>query len=64
LKKAADERTRSKVALLLIDVINAFDFEGSEGLVRAATAATPHIRADSGDRISKAHSPAVPALAR
>jgi nicotinamidase-related amidase len=44
-KKKADERARSKLALLLIDVINAFDFEGSEGLVRAATAATPHIRA-------------------
>jgi nicotinamidase-related amidase len=43
-KKAADETAKSKVALLLIDVINAFDFEGSEGLVRAATSATPHIR--------------------
>jgi nicotinamidase-related amidase len=43
-KKTADERAQSKVALLLIDVINAFDFEGAEGLLQAATAATPHIR--------------------
>jgi nicotinamidase-related amidase len=33
---------RGSVALLLIDVINAFDFEGSEGIVAAAeAAATP-----------------------
>jgi len=44
-KKTADEKPKSKVALLLIDVINAFDFEDSEGLARAATAATPQIRA-------------------
>jgi nicotinamidase-related amidase len=58
LKKAADERTQSKVALLLIDVINAFDFEGSEGLVRAATAATPHIRA-LGERARSAGIPVI-----
>lgn len=45
MKKNAEDQGKSKVALLLIDVINAFDFEGSEGLVRAATVATPRIRA-------------------
>jgi len=35
---------KAKSALLLIDVINAFDFPGSEGLVRAAIAAAPRIR--------------------
>lgn len=38
------ERT-SEMALLLIDVINAFDFEGCEGLVEAAEAAAPKIAA-------------------
>jgi nicotinamidase-related amidase len=31
-------------ALLLIDVINGFDFDGSEGIVAAATRAAPNIR--------------------
>lgn len=35
----------SKTALLLIDVINGFDFEGCEGLVRAAEAAAGKIAA-------------------
>lgn len=34
---------RSPIALLLIDVINAFDFEGCEPLVRAAEACTERI---------------------
>jgi len=34
-----------KAALLLIDVINSFDFEGCEGLVRAAEQAAPKITA-------------------
>jgi nicotinamidase-related amidase len=38
-------RARSKMALLLVDVINAFDFEGCEGLVRAAEQAAPRILA-------------------
>ena len=38
-------RDECPVAVLLIDVINAFDFEGSEGLVRAAEQAAPHIDA-------------------
>jgi nicotinamidase-related amidase len=33
------------LALLLIDVINGFDFEGSEGIVAAATLAAPRIQA-------------------
>jgi nicotinamidase-related amidase len=40
-----DTRHSSPVALLLIDVINGFDFEGSEGLVGAATRVAPNIRA-------------------
>lgn len=32
------------VALVLIDVVNALDFEGSEDLVQAATAAVPELR--------------------
>jgi nicotinamidase-related amidase len=38
----SDERARS-TALLLIDVINGFDFPGCEGLVRAAESAAPRI---------------------
>jgi len=33
------------IALLLIDVINGFNFEGSEALVRSATEAAPKIKA-------------------
>jgi nicotinamidase-related amidase len=33
-----------KVAVLLIDVINAFDFEGSEGLTKAAERVVPNIQ--------------------
>lgn len=40
-----DDDARSPVVLLLIDVINAFDFEGCEGLVKAASAAAPRILA-------------------
>jgi nicotinamidase-related amidase len=36
---------RSKIALLLIDVINPMSFPGSSGLVRNATRAAPHIAA-------------------
>lgn len=36
-------RHRSRVALLLVDVINAMDFPGSERLVRHATPAAPKI---------------------
>ena len=35
----------SPVALLLIDVMNGFDFEGSEGLVEGARRAAPRILA-------------------
>jgi nicotinamidase-related amidase len=38
-----NKRGAGGVALVLIDVINAFDFPGSRGIVRAATKATPHI---------------------
>jgi nicotinamidase-related amidase len=38
-----NEQPRSRVALLLIDVINGFDFPGCEGLVRAAEQAAPRI---------------------
>ena len=40
-----DESCVAGVALLLIDVINAFDFPGSEPLVKAAEAAAPKIEA-------------------
>jgi nicotinamidase-related amidase len=36
-------RRRTTTALMLIDVVNAFDFEGSEGIVRAAERAAPNI---------------------
>lgn len=39
------ERDTAPVALLLIDVVNGFDFEGSEGLVAAARRAAPKILA-------------------
>ncbi|WP_394825785.1 cysteine hydrolase family protein [Pendulispora albinea] len=39
----SSRRKPSKVALLLIDVINALDFEGSESLLAAATQAAPNI---------------------
>jgi nicotinamidase-related amidase len=38
-----NEERRSSVALLLIDVINAFDFAGCEGLVEAAARAAPNL---------------------
>jgi nicotinamidase-related amidase len=37
------ESRPASAALLLIDVINAFDFEGCEGLVESATRAAPRI---------------------
>jgi nicotinamidase-related amidase len=46
------------VALLLIDVINAFDFEGSERIVAAAAEAAPRIRA-LADRARTAGVPVV-----
>lgn len=39
------QANQRKAALLLIDVINGFDFEGSEALAAAAVAATPNILA-------------------
>lgn len=41
----ADDAPSSSVALLLIDVVNAFDFAGSQGLVEAAGRAAPRILA-------------------
>jgi nicotinamidase-related amidase len=38
------DHDRSSVALLLIDVINGLDFEGSQGLVEAAERAAPNIQ--------------------
>lgn len=38
-------KKRNRSALLLIDVINGFDFEGSRGIVKAATRAAPKIDA-------------------
>jgi nicotinamidase-related amidase len=44
LPELADEKGKeSTSALLLVDVINAFDFEGCEGLVAAAERAAPRI---------------------
>ena len=49
---------RSKVALVLIDVINGFDFEGCEGLVSAAERAAPKLLALRG----RAHDAGVPVI--
>lgn len=46
------------VALLLIDVINAFDFPGSDAIVAAAEAAAPAVRALS-DRAREAPIPVI-----
>lgn len=48
----------TSVALLLVDVINGFDFEGSEPLVRAANEAAPHIL-DLANRARNAGVPVV-----
>lgn len=50
--------TMVKPALLLIDVINAFDFDGCEPIVAAAKAATPAIE----ELASKARAAAVPVI--
>ena len=52
------ESEESKVVLVLIDVINGFDFEGSEGLVAAARRAAPKILALR----ERAHAAEVPVI--
>jgi nicotinamidase-related amidase len=52
------ERRECSVALLLIDVINAFDFEGSEQLARDASEVAPRILALRG----RAHAAGVPVI--
>jgi nicotinamidase-related amidase len=52
------ETEESSVALLMIDVINGFDFEGSEGLVEAARLAAPKILALR----ERAHAAGVPVI--
>ena len=42
-RKSPADGKESSTALLLVDVINAFDFEGCEGLVAAAERAAPRI---------------------
>ena len=51
-------QAQSSVALLLVDVINGFDFEGAEGLVRAANDAAPRIFA-LAERARRARVPVV-----
>jgi nicotinamidase-related amidase len=51
-------REESSVALLLIDVMNGFDFEGSEGLVEGARRAAPRILALR----ERAHADGVPVI--
>lgn len=53
-----NDEPRCPVALLLIDVINAFDFEGCRGLVEAGERAAPRIVA-LRDRARKAHVPVI-----
>jgi nicotinamidase-related amidase len=48
----------SKVVVLLVDVINGFDFEGAEGLVAAARRAAPKILA-LRERAHDAHVPLI-----
>lgn len=48
----------SAVALLLIDVINGFDFEGNEGIIAAARRAAPRILSLR----ERAHSASVPVI--
>jgi nicotinamidase-related amidase len=53
-----EKQEPSAVALVLIDVINGFDFEGSEALVKAAHAAAPRILALR----KRAHAAGVPVM--
>lgn len=55
---AMTESEQSSVALILIDVINGFDFEGCEGLVAAAEAVAPNILALR----QRAHEAGVPVI--
>jgi nicotinamidase-related amidase len=57
-RRQRQERSRYRTAVLLIDVVNAFDFDGSGPLVRAAERAAPHIDALAG-RARAAHVPVV-----
>jgi nicotinamidase-related amidase len=58
LPRLSEGRARASVALLLIDVINGFDFPGSEALVGAAHGAAPHI-ARLAERARRADVPVV-----
>lgn len=57
MRSDADE-VKARVALLLVDVINGFDFEGSEGLASAATEAADKIR----DLAARARAKNVPVI--
>lgn len=57
-EREAPKQPQSPVALVLVDVINGFDFEGSAGLVRAADAAAPRILA-LAERARQARVPVV-----